>query len=55
MPQCFIEGDAAGAAAAIALDTGVSVRDINIEKLQQNLRDTGSILFSQDIVSQTDL
>ena len=55
MPQCFIEGDAAGAAAAIALDTGVSVRDINIEKLQQNLRDTGSILFSQDIFSQTDL
>ncbi|GHU74408.1 pyridine nucleotide-disulfide oxidoreductase [Clostridia bacterium] len=52
MPQCFIEGDAAGAAAAIALATGHSLRHIDTSLLQETLRKHGAIITSSDIVSQ---
>ncbi|MBP5294463.1 MAG: FAD-dependent oxidoreductase [Lachnospiraceae bacterium] len=51
MPQCFIEGDAAGTAAAIALMDGTSIRKIGIAKLQNTLRAHGSIVAEEDIVT----
>ena len=44
MPQCMVMGEAAGTAAALALKEGVSVRDVNIEELQNVLKENGVIL-----------
>jgi len=43
MPGCFITGQAAGTAAALALDTN-SVRNVPIRKLQRSLLDGGAYL-----------
>ncbi len=39
MPPCMGMGQAAGAAAALALNSNVSMRDVNIHELQQALRE----------------
>jgi len=52
MPQCFLEGDAAGCAAAIAIQTGKTVRVIDVEHLQSKLREYGAIITKDDIVKQ---
>ena len=44
MPQCMVMGEAAGTAAAIAIKDGVSVRDVDIKKLQAKLIEQGGIL-----------
>jgi len=44
MPGCFITGQAAGAAAAIAAADGVSVREIDVHKLQGALVKLGAYL-----------
>lgn len=44
MPGCFITGMASGAAAAISAIEEKSVRDIDIKKLQKNLKDMGAYL-----------
>ena len=44
IPHCFCFGQAAGTAAAMALSSGVSVRDVNIKALQENLLKQGVIL-----------
>ncbi|UCC17530.1 MAG: FAD-dependent oxidoreductase [Dehalococcoidales bacterium] len=44
IPHCLCFGQAAGTAAARALDSGVSVRDVDIKALQKDLRDQGVIL-----------
>lgn len=50
MPQCFIEGDAAGMAAAMALKEGKTLRTIDVQALQNKLRDAGAIITAPDIV-----
>jgi hypothetical protein len=50
MPQCFIEGDAAGLAASLALDTESTPRTVNVCELQHKLRNRGAILTESDIV-----
>lgn len=49
MPQCFIEGDAAGAACAVAEQTGKILRNIDVNLLQNILRKNGGIVFAEDI------
>lgn len=41
---CFITGEAAGTAAAMAIQDGISIREIKLNKLQQKLKDSGVIL-----------
>jgi hypothetical protein len=41
---CFAMGEAAGAAAALALSGNTNPRDIAVEKLQQQLRDAGAFI-----------
>ena len=50
MPQCFIEGDATGIAASMAIDNGQSVHDVDVSKLQEKLRSIGAIVTDSDIV-----
>ena len=42
IPPCMAMGEAAGTAAALALQAGVSVRDVDIAKLQRVLRAQGA-------------
>ncbi len=44
MPACFAMGQAAGTAAALSLDAGVNVRDINISMLLNALRGQGALV-----------
>jgi len=44
MPGCFITGQAAGVAAALAAERGLRSRDIAIPELQQRLRRLGAYL-----------
>lgn len=44
IPHCICFGQAAGTAAAMALDSGVSIRDVDIKALQKNLFKQGVIL-----------
>ena len=50
MPQCFIEGDAAGVAAAIAAQNNTFPRNIDIAILHHKLRQCGAIVKDEDIV-----
>ncbi|MFC4103419.1 FAD-dependent oxidoreductase [Paenibacillus xanthanilyticus] len=43
-PSCMSTGQAAGTAAALALDTGASLVDLDVARLQSILRDNGAIL-----------
>lgn len=52
MPQCFIEGDAAGVAAALAVDEKSSVGAIDRKRLQQILRSRGAIVTEEDIIRE---
>jgi len=42
IPPCMAMGEAAGMAAALAIETGVRVRDIDVKTLQQRLRAQGA-------------
>ena len=44
MPPCFAMGQAAGEAAAMAAKSGISLREIDIRKLQENLVQGGALL-----------
>lgn len=52
MPQCYIEGDAAGVAAAIAIEKNIRVGDVAIDELQDRLHSFEAILKAEDIVVQ---
>ncbi len=52
MPQCFIEGDAAGLSAAMALHEGKTLRTVEVGALQKRLRDVGAIVLEEDIAAQ---
>jgi hypothetical protein len=42
IPPCMSMGQAVGTAAAMALDAGLSVRDVDVPKLQKKLREQGA-------------
>lgn len=42
IPPCMAMGEAAGIAAALSLDAGVAVRNVDIAKLQRTLRAQGA-------------
>jgi len=44
MPGCFITGQAAGVAAALAIDTETSTRGIDVKDLQRRLKAMGAYL-----------
>jgi hypothetical protein len=44
MPGCFITGQAAGVAAALAAERGIRSRDIAVPELQRRLRQLGAYL-----------
>lgn len=48
IPACVFTGQAAGTAAAMALDDGCRVQDINVEHLAQKLSDTGVMIHMAD-------
>lgn len=52
MPQCFLEGDAAGLAAVLCLEMNYTPAQVDIRQLQKRLRDAGAILTDEDIQSQ---
>lgn len=52
MPACMATGQAAGVAAAVAIDEGVNVRDVSVPKVQAALRELGMPLFATDIVDE---
>ena len=52
MPQCFLEGDAAGVAAAMCLKEGCAPADVDVKRLQENLRGIGAIVSEEDIREQ---
>jgi hypothetical protein len=47
MAQCMAMGQAAGAAAALSLETGRPVREIDVPELQRRLVETGAVLFDR--------
>jgi len=49
MPQCGVMGQAAGTAAVLSLENGVSPRDLEVRALQQALRDQDCILDDADV------
>lgn len=44
IPPCMATGEAAGTAAALALEAGVGVKDVDVGKLRERLRAQGAIL-----------
>jgi len=50
MPQCFLEGDAAGMAAALSLRENRTLRTLDVGLLQEKLRSAGAIVMEGDIV-----
>ena len=44
MPSCIAMGQAAGTAAALSLDEGVSVREVNVASLLETLRKQGALV-----------
>ncbi|WP_062227193.1 FAD-dependent oxidoreductase [Aureimonas frigidaquae] len=49
MPACMATGQAAGVAAAVAIDEGTSVRDVPIDKVQKILRDSGVPIHAAEL------
>jgi hypothetical protein len=43
-PPCMVTGQAVGTAAALALDSDVPVRDVDVPRLQKKLGEQGAIL-----------
>jgi hypothetical protein len=50
MPPCMATGQAAGIAAAVAIDEGVTVRAVPVPKVQEILRSIGMPLHGEEIV-----
>ena len=48
-PACMATGQAAGIAAAVAIDDGVNVRQVSVAKVQQKLRALGMPLHSGEV------
>lgn len=52
MPQCALEGEAAGLAANLAIKGDVVPRNIDVPELQQLIKDTNGIVDENDIVTR---
>ena len=48
MPACMATGQAAGIAAAVAIEAGVRVRDLQVAKVQQALRALNMPIHAED-------
>ena len=44
IPNCVFTGQVSGTAAALAIRSGVTLQDLSVENLQQNLADTGVVI-----------
>jgi hypothetical protein len=51
MPYCMAMGEAAGIAAAFAIKGGVSVRDVSVSDLRDELHRRGAILTEEDVTA----
>lgn len=51
MPYCMAMGEAAGIAAAFAIKGGVSVRDVSVTELRDELHRRGAILTEEDVTA----
>jgi hypothetical protein len=49
MPACMATGQAAGIAAAVAIEDGVTVRQVSVTKVQEILHSIGMPLHSNQI------
>ena len=47
IPQCWMTGQAAGTAAAIAAGTGTALRAVDVEDVRRELRRQGAFLHEQ--------
>lgn len=52
IPECMLTGQAAGAAAALAVKDHTDVREINISRLQEKLREYGMPICISEIVAE---
>lgn len=48
IPQCWLTGHAAGAAAALSVQAGTGPRDLSVDDLQKALRKQGAVVRTQD-------
>jgi hypothetical protein len=51
MPQCILEGEAAGVAAREAISDNCAMKDVNIASLQKQLKSQNAIICAEDIVT----
>lgn len=49
MPACMATGQAAGVAAAVAVESGTTVRQVSVAEVQKRLRALGMPLFSEEV------
>lgn len=49
MPACMATGQAAGIAAAVAIETGTTVRRVSVEEVQRRLRALGMPLHAEEV------
>src|SRR5690606_32446474 len=49
MPACMATGQAAGVAAAVAVESGTTVREVSVAEVQKRLRALGMPLFSEEV------
>ena len=50
MPACMATGQAAGIAAAVAIEQGVTVREVPVTEVQRRLREIGMPLHGDEVV-----
>ena len=51
IPQCWSMGQAAGVAAAIAINSGVLVRDVDVREVRRQLRKQGAYLHKEEEIA----
>ncbi len=52
IPICCCMGEAAGVAAAVALNSGENAHTVNVKEVQRILRENGGAVFEEDIIKQ---
>ncbi|HEX7527380.1 MAG TPA: FAD-dependent oxidoreductase [Gaiellaceae bacterium] len=54
IPQCWMTGQAAGVAAALAVSAGVDARDVDVTRVQEELRRQGVHLHETTVAARTE-
>ena len=49
MATCMVMGQAAGTASALALEAGLSPRNVDVQRLREVLRSQGAVLEESDV------